>query len=206
MRDQASLNTTVVKWEDKEERLCVFIADGIVTLDAGEAQTQAMLAGTLIARSVASPVVRAIMKVAARAPEALIQFRTILLSPDGLDETALRSLADIAPEVRLISDERLLNANEQLVLGPSRSWIGDCMRRDPSVRDSYESFAADCDAMSKRSTSAFQKLWQFAKPLPPQSRTTGSAGLSSPSDTPVGPIDAAAMLEPGQTVIASTRH
>jgi hypothetical protein len=58
-----------------------------------------------------------------------------------------------------------LSAHEQLVLAPDRAWIGDSMRREPSKRDAYESFAAGCAETATNAARSFEKIWRASAPV-----------------------------------------
>ncbi len=74
-------------------------------------------------------------------------------------------------------DPRLLAAHEQLVLAPDRAWIGDCMRREPTKRDTYERFAANAPDVAALATRSFERLWRAAVPM--RSMPQLPAGLAS---------------------------
>ena len=60
-------------------------------------------------------------------------------------------LAALAPaEIRWAKNPRMLDAHEQLVIGPNSTWMGDCMRRDPTKRDAFQSFNVDCPEAAGR--------------------------------------------------------
>jgi len=73
------------------------------------------------------------------------------------------SLAPI--EIRWACNPRLLDAHEELVVGPLTSWTGDCMRRDPNKRDAYESFNSGCAEAAGWARISFDRLWQASEPL-----------------------------------------
>jgi hypothetical protein len=64
----------------------------------------------------------------------------------------------------VISDPRLLEAHEQLVLSDKKAWIGDCMRRDPSRRDAYESCCDGSDSRASWAARSFEHMWAAAAP------------------------------------------
>ena len=56
------------------------------------------------------------------------------------------------------------------MLAPDRTWIGDCMRREPTKRDTYERFAANSAETATHAARSFERLWRAAVPvqqLPP---------------------------------------
>ena len=68
---------------------------------------------------------------------------------------------------RFLTDARMLEAHEQLVLGPATVWIGDCMRRDPSKRDAFETYC-DLNVPTARSARrSFERMWSMASTTGP---------------------------------------
>lgn len=183
----------IVRLEDKETKLKTFIRT--IVEQSGSADT----AITLVARSVESPVAKA---VAALVREGSITGRVqtvlALVPRHGVQETADETLVSLAQAQggRVVRDARLFDAHEQLVLGPASSWIGDCMRRDPMKRDAYECYAADCSRTAGWAATSFQRLWQVSEPLKDEMITASAAavvaeaGLSQANDdaTDLGPF------------------
>lgn len=129
----------------------------------------------LLARSVESPVAQALCAHAARLAVSGIRVKVIFSEADS----AVRLPAPFAlpSECRVARDPRLLAAHEQLVLTPTCVWTGDCMRRDPSKRDAYERFAANCAETATTAARSFEKLWKLALPfesIPPLSASLAS--------------------------------
>ena len=97
----------------------------------------------LIALSAKSPVVSAMRLVFEEFKVQSPQMRLILATLPENDPA--EELACFAPiEVRWAANPRFLDAHEQLVVGDTASWTGDCMRRDPEKRDAFQSFNPDC--------------------------------------------------------------
>ena len=63
-------------------------------------------------------------------------------------------------ECRVVRDQRLIAAHEQLVLAPDYAWIGDSMRREPSRRDTFERFAPASAEIAMQATRSFERLWR----------------------------------------------
>ncbi|MEI9900781.1 MAG: hypothetical protein WDN31_12395 [Hyphomicrobium sp.] len=119
----------------------------------------------LIARSPESPVAQALRGHADRLSSLGVRVRAIFS-----DVAASQPVHQMAPfsmpsECRLVRDSRLLAAHEQLVLTPTRSWIGDCMRREPGKRDALERYAPDCAQTGAYATRSFESLWRATVPL-----------------------------------------
>lgn len=136
----------------------------------------------LIARSPDSPVAQAVRAHAANLAAAGIRVRAIFSEI----ETGRAATATLSPpfslpsECRLARDPRLLDAHEQLVLAPDCAWIGDCMRREPSRRDSYERFALNCAETSAHAARSFERLWQIATPVDGYPRLPPAVASSLP--------------------------
>lgn len=155
----------IVRLEDKETKLKAFIAAVVAQAAAsGSSANDDML---LIARSIESPVVKAVT--------ALVQdgtitspVRTILaIVAGGTSGPTIETLLSAARAngARVVRDQRLFDAHEQLVFGPAASWIGDCMRRDPMKRDAYECYAADCSKTAGWARLSFERLWAACEPM-----------------------------------------
>ena len=105
--------------------------------------------------------------------------------------------------LRHAPDVRLLDAHEQLILGPSSVWVGDCMRRDPAKRDAYECYARDSYDTAIWAKRSFDRVWTRARPV--------RAGAMAPGLSHATALDAttaeafAAMGEPAPAA-GATRH
>lgn len=156
---------SVVRKEEKEGRIRDFIAQDLSiakSLSGGLGATH-----LVVARSLESPVTRALLASRAEAAEAGILCRVLLMLDDGLAAGAQTALGACAGQIeaRIVSDHRLLDAHELLVLGPNTVWIGDCMRRDPSKCDAYEFYSTTANEASTSAARSFERLWRIGKPL-----------------------------------------
>ena len=155
----------VVKREVKEDKLKTFITAHLSTLEA----TPQPSTWLLIARSSHSPVVKALNALAPEIAKAEVTVKTILaLLDSGPGDTQATTMMLCATEYRVARNPRLLEAHEQLVLGPHTSWVGDSMRREPEKRDAYECYAADHATMAHWSTVAFHRLWAASDAVVPR--------------------------------------
>ena len=187
----------IVKREDKEDKLARFVRD--CTIPASGAVI------TVLARSLTSPVVRALSAVLAETGTASATLRIILTHADGVNADDGALFAGHAVTFRWARQPRLADAHEQLVIA-NATWIGDCMRRDPSKRDAFECYSPDCSRSVRWATMAFERLWSHAEPI---SATATHIAIIAPAETaPVAPIattlPAADNGEPAP--LASTRH
>lgn len=160
----------IVRLEDKETKLKSFVRSVVeqsrVRCEVDEAADTILL----IARSIESPVAKAVASLV-RDGAITTPVKLILALPPRQEIQGDNSLETFAALVgsnggRIIRDIRLFDAHEQLVLGPSASWVGDCMRRDPMKRDAYECYAADCSKTAGWAKTSFDRLWDTCEPMP----------------------------------------
>jgi hypothetical protein len=198
MRSRPPLRVSVTRHEEKEHKLQEFLSQHIARLRPGsDAAHPAHF--LLVARSLESPVVKAITTLGEDMATAGIGLRLILAHADRdpAPEDWGRSVA-FTHEIRWARHPRLVEAHEQLVVGPETCWIGDCMRRDPAKCDAYESFVEDCGEAAGCATVSFERLWHASEPLVARTARRAGGGGVAPGPLPV--IDAA----PQPT--AGTRH
>jgi hypothetical protein len=118
----------------------------------------------LIAQSVKSPVVAALKAVLGEIADGRFETRLVLARMPENDP--VEELAALAPaEIRWAKNPRMLDAHEQLVIGPHSTWMGDCMRRDPTKRDAFQSFNVDCPEAAGWAHVSFERIWQASSPL-----------------------------------------
>ena len=148
---------------EKISRLTAFIADDLDARAAtGMHATDACY--LLIARSAESPVAQALRAHADRISSMGIRLRAIFSEIDQAG-THLAAPFVVPSECRIARDSRLLAAHEQLVLTPTRTWLGDCMRREAGKRDAFERYAHDCAQTGAHATRSFESLWRITAPL-----------------------------------------
>lgn len=163
MRPKAPDRMDVIKKEDKEARLAQFITKHL------EARKAASAGGLddeflLVLRSAESPVARAISALAGDIRAAGISVRVVLaqISAATIDRD-VAAISGFAGRIGIMRDFRLLDAHEQLVLGPATVWVGDCMRREPAKRDAFELYAADCAESARCAQRSFARIWQHTE-------------------------------------------
>jgi hypothetical protein len=170
---------SVTKRGEKEQRLGEFISEYLA--EARSVRPQPNLEVLLIARSVDSPVVRAVTALAPEIAAAGYSVRMIVAQADR--ETlppgwVLSEAVEVDCEVRWARKPRLIEAHEQLVLGPQTCWTGDTMRRDPAKCDAYETFIDACAKTAASAATSFERLWLASEPLfarTPSARYVGEA-------------------------------
>ena len=200
----------VVKREDKERLGRELIARQVAELRGlVEAGAQAPRCEVLLlARSVESPIARALASEAGDLVAAGLSVRVIFARIERLSEACLWPGSDrrsLVAEVRWARNPRLLDAHEQLVLGPARVWIGDSMRRDPSVRDAYECHAEGCLETARRTILAFERVWAASEPLTELGITAARQGVTTPAEADAVP-GALGTGSDGTPPLVSTRH
>ena len=155
MRFSPNARLNVVSKEQKEERLKAFISDHLATALASPEATP--ITYRLLALSAESPAARALQSLASELSAAGVTVQTVLANRS-------QPAATQSGECRFVTDVRLLDAHEQLVLDETTVWIGDCMRRDPLKRDSYELYSDTCPATAGRAVRSFAQIWRAAGP------------------------------------------
>lgn len=197
MRFRPPLRVGVTRHGEKEQKLKEFISHHISRgTDAAIPGAQLML----VARSVESPLVKAIAGLAGEIAAAGLGVRLILaqFETDGLPEEWESGALAFGYEIRWARHPRLIEAHEQLVIDPLTCWIGDSMRRDPAKCDAYESFVEDCGEAAGCAMVSFERLW------------VASEAVAQVSRAPARPVSApqaiVAGLDAAQQPTAGTRH
>jgi hypothetical protein len=169
MRLRPPLRMSVMRRGEKEQRLGEFVTGYLAEARTVSPRPRSEI--LVIARSVESPVVRAVAAQAADLVGGGFSVRMIVAQVDA--ETmprgwTLSDTIEVECEVRWARKPRLIEAHEQLVLGPETCWIGDSMRREPTKCDAYETFVEDCAKTTASTVMSFERLWQTSEPLLPR--------------------------------------
>ncbi len=173
------LRVSVTRHEEKEQSLKDFLLQHM----GGGAEESTAAGGSdllIVARSLESPVIKAITALADEIAAAHVSVRLILAQVDrelhGADGWSF------GHEIRWARHPRLIEAHEQMVIDPQTCWIGDCMRRDPAKCDAYESFVEGCGEAAGCATVSFERLWHASQPLVKSAlRGGGMIGAGIPS-------------------------
>ncbi len=171
----------VVKRQQKEEMITDFITDFIASLTAPPSEQSKNLAVAhgselttpisvlCLARSPASPVAKALAGMNDTLIAAGISVRVIFSQLcQGADSMAWMQFDDdseFSRSIRLVTRTELHDAHELLVLDAQTSWIGDCLRREPTKNDAYETYARRCAASAGSAATSFERVWQICKPV-----------------------------------------
>jgi hypothetical protein len=196
MRFRPPLSVSVTRHGDKEQKLKDFITQHMASMPHGGHRASQI---QVVARSLESPVVKAIAGLATEIAGAGLSVRMILAHADHdtFADTWTEGGHTVAfdHEIRWAQRPRLIEAHEQLVLNAQTCWIGDSMRRDPAKCDAFESYVEGCGEAAGCALVSFERLWVASEPLV----TSGARALDAPPKVP-GNRDGAS------TTIAATRH
>ena len=204
MRFRQPLRVSVTRHGDKEHKLKEFVLQHIAGAnDAAGAHRFCEI--QLVARSLESPVVKAIAGLACDIAAAGMSVRMILAQADhdtfAEAWTGAGQGIGFDHEIRWARHPRLIEAHEQLVVGPHACWIGDSMRRDPAKCDAFESYVEDCGEAAGCALVSFERLWIACEPL----LVRGARPPVRGHDAGV-PSEALGKSEAGTETIAGTRH
>ena len=160
MKRQSFHAMQVVKREEKETRLVQFVLGEI-------ASGRVALTGQwcVVALSMDSPVIAGLRRVVQDLGGATALQVNVVLTRLGKHDPAdgFGEIDGLA--IRTTQNSRILDAHEQLVLGPASSWTGDCMRRDPRERDAFETFGSNDTELAQWAIKSFERIWVGAQPL-----------------------------------------
>lgn len=159
MTTQAFPRPRMDQRDSKEEALAVFVRSYLEAEQLAGEELEIML----MALSTKSPVVSALQSVyssLAGNPKLRLILATLPHNDPAEDMSCFAPV-----EIRWAANPRFLDAHEQLVLGTSASWTGDCMRRDPHKRDAFQSFNRDCLESAGWARICFDRIWEAADPL-----------------------------------------
>jgi hypothetical protein len=177
MRLRPPLRVTVTRHEEKEQKLQEFVCQHLQGVEGGDAGCL-----LVVARSLESPVVKAVAGLSHEIAAAGRSARMILahIDREAIAEDWARGVT-FPHEIRWAKHPRLIEAHEQLVLGPETCWIGDCMRRDPAKCDAYESYVEGCGEAAGCAAVSFERLWLACQPLVTRSiGRLGAIGAGGP--------------------------
>ena len=157
MRFSARYQGDAPPQDDKQGRICDFIRR---YLTAGGDCPRTVL---VVARSAKSPVLQALHSVVRDGIIPGIDARIVIADDDA--GPVAGDGGELACDVRIANNPRLLDAHEQLIVGDA-TWYGDSMRRDPMKRDAFECFVANDLVAARRARATFENLWHSAGLLP----------------------------------------
>ena len=169
MRLRPPFRMSVTRRGEKEQRLGEFIATYLS--DAGNVSARPRSEILVVARSVESPVIKALAANATDIVAGGSSVRMIVAQADAESMPRGWTLSDtveVECEVRWARKPRLIEAHEQLVLGPETCWVGDSMRREPAKCDAYETFVDNCARTASSTIMSFERLWRTSEPLVPR--------------------------------------
>ncbi len=186
MQKKDASGLQVIKKEDKERRVSAFLKAHLERRKlSGARDTQEFL---LVARSSESPVCRAVSAMAPALADAGISLRIVLTSADSgvfHSETSASATLLETSGLRVLTDTRLYEAHEQLVLDCETCWIGDCMRREPAKCDAYENYSNASAETAKAAAATFEHLWKMSTPTAPVTRMMPAVGFKDSQEASV---------------------
>ena len=172
----------VVKSEDKMETLRTFILAALLVPQVDNASGVV----TLVARSAESPVAKALVSLGTELASRNMTVRAIFCQLEPEKTAAGWSIAGpciaFARDLRWAGNPRLADAHEQMVLGSTTCWTGDCMRRDPARRDAYESYVTSDAQTTHPLRVSFERLWAASAPLIIRTSHVTAVRPASPAD------------------------
>ena len=199
MRLRPPLRVNVTRHEEKEQKLQEFLSQHLLRqpMQGSDGIRNSHL--LIVARSLESPVVKAIASLTDEITGMGLAVRMILayVEHGPHPEDWARGIT-FTHELRWAKHPRLVEAHEQLVIDPETCWIGDCMRRDPAKCDAYESYVEGCGEAAGCAAVSFERLWQVSQPL--VSRTAGRSVGPGMAPGAMPPI------EPTSQATVGTRH
>ncbi len=156
-------STAITTKEERERKLKTFMLDQI-----GPSSDHRADAIALVAQSPSSAVVSALLSLSETFADRGIGASIILTggAVAAANETwNLVFSSRFVHEIRLTSNPRVLDGHEQLIVGDTASWFGDCMRRDPAKTDTFEKFTPNAPAEARAARMTFARLWNTAQPV-----------------------------------------
>jgi hypothetical protein len=201
MTPNTSARMVVVKKDEKESKVRVLLQHYL------DAAAPAKLAATpvlrVLAQSSQSPVVRAVVEISADLMRAGIAVEIIFAKAGE----ARPSMADgCSTAVRHLADTRFHDAHELMVLEPALVWLGDCMRRDPAARDSFELHGLELPETAQWAAMSFANVWARAVPVKAEA-VAATANVAALANELVDLADLATVVgETNNPVTVLTRH
>jgi hypothetical protein len=172
----------LVRHLEKQENLTRFVGYYLDRTSVTERIDGRVRHGSLLARSPSSPVARALLASANELKSLHISLEVAFARLEPVElMTSWIALGRAAPGgapmmlFRWAARPPLLEAHEQLVLGPNMSWTGDCMRREPETRDAFELFDTFHAEAAARAHQSFRAIWNACQPIPASIASLGTA-------------------------------
>lgn len=163
MRLTASHPILPANREEKVAKLKDFVLQDLEIRKAGALASPCVY--TVIARSPDSPVMCALDSLSAELAALGVAVQALFFDADLPVDESTQTVGAAIPaniDARYLHDARFASAHEQLVLGPGRVWIGDCMRRDPAKRDAFEMYHDGNADAAGYALASFLRLWSKA--------------------------------------------
>jgi hypothetical protein len=155
-----------VRHEDKHENVARFCGYYLDRLSIVEVPTPRQRSVSLLVRSPLSPAAQAVLAALPEFQALAVSMRIVFAKLEPADamapwvEAAVADASNELLQLRWARRAELIDGHEQLVMGTALSWAGDCMRREPEKRDSYEQFDTFDVAAAARAELSFASFWQ----------------------------------------------
>ncbi len=149
------------QYQAKTSEIAAFVSNQVAYLSDQAQATSELL---VIAGASQNPVVSAVRAAVSEGGPLGLKLKLILATMPETDFA--NEMTALAPlEVRVTSSQDLRHAHEQLVIGDGATWIGDCMRRDPTKRDALQSFNTSCEDTIRWARISFDRIWDVSQPI-----------------------------------------
>ena len=146
----------------------------------------------LIATSPAVEVSKAIVRHASEFSKRNIKVRAIFSSLDPkedllpwLKDTTLLSNSDWLEDIRWANKRELMDAHEQIILGPNMCWSGDAMRRQSRAPFHMDLFENNCEVKTRMGRLAFEALWSVSVAVPNSKYRQSNSSHTTRSKFPI---------------------
>ena len=154
---------------------------------------------SIIARSPTSPVILAFVEYAEKLKAYDVAVRAIIAQTEPAEplRDLTKSLLALSGEsqtgelARWANKTCLLDAHEQMTLGPAMCWSGDAMRRQPGKCDGLDLFETEAPQTVRLGVLAFEAIWLVCEKLPGQRGDVNYSRLSASCAHPEDPALAA---------------
>jgi hypothetical protein len=174
-----------MKREVREQRLHDLVERYLAPLAQAENAGAGELSLDIVAHAPDSPIAEAVAARLGDLKAAGVTIRAIFACIDP--EPALARWIAQAGLVRWARDVRLLEAHEQLVLGRTKCWSGDAMRRGATRTDLFESLNEGSAEVTALGRKAFERLIPLTAIIRPR-RVTASLNAMPQDHANVKPV------------------
>lgn len=156
-----------------QERHSAFIARFLESLKVQPGATTQVRHISIIACSPGSPVIAALVSHRESLKQLGVSVQAIFaeMTPEpalaefGATLSELQDGDEAHRNIRWARKACLKDAHEQLILGTTLCWSGDCMRREPGKCDSLDLFEVDAAGAVRLGNLAFDAIWSISQTI-----------------------------------------